>query len=95
MPFKKGIEMSAITVSVPHSHRSIDRPWTTATPPCTIVQPTATPADWRLTDRGIAVVMVLAAMILTSALVVIGLTAVRVTSADYGADVRESRHSQH
>ena len=39
--------------------------------------------------------MVLAAMILTSALVVIGLTAVRVTSADYGADVRESRHSQH
>jgi hypothetical protein len=96
MPPKKEIEMSAITVSVPHSHRSIDRPWTTtATPPYTIVQPTATPADWRLTDRGIAVVMVLAAMILTSALVVIGLTAVRVTSADYGADVRELRHSQH
>jgi hypothetical protein len=96
MPPKKEIEMSAITVSVPHSHRSIDTPWTTtATPPCTIVQPAATPADWRLTDRGIAVVMVLAAMILTSALVVIGLTAVRVTSADYGADVRELRHSQH
>jgi hypothetical protein len=41
------------------------------------------------------VVMVVTAMILTAAIVVIGLTAVRVTSADYGADMRESRHSQH
>ena len=48
-------------------------------------------SEWRLTDRGIAVVMALAAMILTAALVVIGLTAVRVTSIDHRADFAESQ----
>ena len=43
---------------------------------------TASPA-WRLTERGIAVVMVIAALLMTVAVVVIGLTAVRVTDADY------------
>ena len=38
---------------------------------------------WRLTDRGIAVVLVLALMIAMAALAVIGLTAWQVTSADY------------
>ena len=38
--------------------------------------------------------MVLAAMILTAALVVIGVTAVRVTSTDYRADFAESQHDQ-
>jgi len=53
-----------------------------------------TPGDWHLTNRGIAVIMMIAAMILTAALVVIGLTVVRVTSTDYGADLRESGQAQ-
>jgi hypothetical protein len=64
---------------------------TQAIQPCTIVRATTPPAEWRLTDRGIAVVMVLAATILTVALAVIGLTAVRVTSDDPGADVHKSQ----
>ena len=40
--------------------------------------------EWRLTDRGIAVVLVLALMITVAAVVVIGLTAWQVTGADYG-----------
>ena len=40
---------------------------------------------WRLTDRGIAVIMVVGMMIVTAALSVVGLTAVRVTSTDYPA----------
>lgn len=36
-------------------------------------------ATWRLTDRGIAVVLVLAAMILVAAVTVVGLTAWQVT----------------
>ena len=39
--------------------------------------------EWRLTDRGIAVVLVLALMIAVAAVVVIGLTAWQVTGADY------------
>ena len=38
---------------------------------------------WQLTDRGIAVIMVLGLMIATAALSVVGLTAIRVTSTDY------------
>ena len=38
---------------------------------------------WRLTDRGIAVALVLALMITVAAVAVIGLTAWQVTSADY------------
>jgi hypothetical protein len=88
--------MSAMTVSVPHAHYSVDRPRPSAasTRPCTLVQETTAPSEWRFTDRGIAVVMVVAVMILTAALVVIGLTAVRVTSADYGADVHQSQVDQ-
>ena len=40
-------------------------------------------ATWRLTDRGIAVVMVTGLMIVITALVVVGLTAVRVTGEHY------------
>jgi hypothetical protein len=89
--------MSAMTVLVPQAHRSVDRPRSTPTStwPCTIVHETTAPSEWRLTDRGVAVVMVIALMILTAALLVIGLTAIRVTSADYGADAQESRHSRH
>ena len=40
-------------------------------------------AGWRLTDRGIAAVLVLALMIAVAAVVVIGLTAWQDTGADY------------
>ena len=47
----------------------------------------AVPASgWRLTDRGIAVVLVLAAMIIVAAVTVIGLTAWRVTRLGLPAD---------
>jgi hypothetical protein len=96
--------MSAITVSVPDSHRSVDQlraPQTSARP-CTIISAAATTAgekstsdrassEWRLTDRGIAVVMVIAAVILTAAIAVIGLTAVRVTSPGGDAGLHESQ----
>jgi hypothetical protein len=104
---KEEIEMSAITVFVPQAHHSVDlsrsRP-TTARPSTVINTPPATAdpmssdnpaaAHWRLTDRGIVVVMVIAAMILTVAIAVIGITAVRVTSP--GGDTRryESRQAQ-
>ena len=47
------------------------------------VQPTGDRSEWRLTDRGIAVVLVLVGMITVAALVVIGLTAWQVTGAGY------------
>ena len=40
-------------------------------------------AGWRLTDRGIAVVLALAAILVVAAVTVIGLTAWRVTSPGY------------
>ena len=43
----------------------------------------AVPRSWRLTDRGIAIVLVLAVMITVAAVTVIGLTAWQVTGADY------------
>ncbi len=70
---------------VPVTDRSVSR---------AAAQPTTTPGDWHLTDRGIAVIMVVAAMILTAALVVLGLTVVRVTSTDYGADLQEPGQAQ-
>jgi hypothetical protein len=100
--------MSAITVSVPHSHRSVGqlRPAQTNERPFTIIS--AAPATaggrrssdraiypWRLTDRGIAVVMVIAAMILTAAIAVIGVTAVRVTGPGGDSRLNESRQAQH
>jgi hypothetical protein len=104
----KEIEMSAITVSLPHSHRSVDqlRPPQTSTRPSTIISAAAASAgemsssdraisEWRLTDRGIVLVMLLAAMILTAAIAVIGVTAVRVTGP--GGDIArdESRQAHH
>jgi hypothetical protein len=38
---------------------------------------------WRLTDRGIAVVLVIGLMIMVAALAVVGLTAARVTGEGY------------
>jgi hypothetical protein len=57
----------------------------------TIVRPRrTTSANWQLTDRGIAVVMVIVALIMAAALAVIGLTVLRVTSGDYGSGTPES-----
>ena len=47
------------------------------------VDPVVGSSSWRLTDRGIAVVLVLTAMIVVAAVAVIGLTAWRVTGSDY------------
>jgi hypothetical protein len=85
-----------MTVSVAQTHPSVDRTRSTVTTtrPCAIIKAPTASADWRLTDRGIAIAMALAAMILTAALVVIGLTAVRVTSADHHADFAASQPVQ-
>jgi hypothetical protein len=92
-----------MTVSVPQAH-SADRVQPAFTPihpvkippikiPPKIIEAHGelAPADWRLTGRGIALVMLLAVTILAAALVVIGTTAVRVTSVDHGAASSNSR----
>ena len=50
---------------------------------CRLEGSAAARLGWRLTDRGIAVIMVVGLMIVTAALSVVGLTAIRVTSTDY------------
>jgi hypothetical protein len=50
---------------------------------CRMEPATQSPASCRLTDRGIALVLVLAAMIALAAVMVIGLTAWRVTGPDH------------
>ena len=100
--------MSAITVFVPQAHQFVElpRPRPTSAPPRTTsktVPTTAVPkssgnraaADWRLTDRGIAVVMVIAAIILAAAITVIGITAVRVTGPGGDPGLQESRQAQY
>ncbi len=59
--------------------RSVRRP---AVQSCR-VEAAAPAGSWRLTDRGIALVLVLAVMITVAAVTVIGLTAWRVTGTDY------------
>jgi hypothetical protein len=98
MPSLEGdTRLSAMTVSAQQALSSVDRTQVTVTTPrpCTIIEAPTASANWRLTDRGIAVVMALAAMILTAALVVIGLTAVRVTSTDDHANFADSQVDQH
>ncbi|WP_375431969.1 hypothetical protein [uncultured Friedmanniella sp.] len=46
-------------------------------------QPVVRPAQWRLTERAIALVLVTGLVIVTAALAVVGLTAVRVTGDRY------------
>jgi hypothetical protein len=79
--------MSAVPVSL--SSPSVPRAPAEIVRSGPIPQPATPAVHWELTDRGIAVVMVVAAMILTAALIVVGVTAVRVTSPDNG--VQESR----
>jgi hypothetical protein len=90
--------MSAIPVSIPgaegwrRTNRSVDQVALPArsAKEGSIVRAPHRQVDWRLTDRGVALVMVIAGMILTAALVVIGLTALRVTGPDYGPGFAES-----
>lgn len=51
---------------------------------CSVAVP-VTPATWRLTDRGIALILVVMATIAFAAVLVVGLTAVQVTSPSYQA----------
>ncbi len=51
--------------------------------PATAALVAVRPAGWQLTDRGIAVILVGALMIMVAAITVIGLTAVRVTGDSY------------
>jgi hypothetical protein len=85
------MEMSAVPLSV--SNAAVPKVPAAVVRSGSIPQPAAPAVHWELTDRGIAAVMVVAAMILTAALVVVGVTAVRVTSPDGG--VQESRQAQH
>jgi hypothetical protein len=89
--------MSALTVLVLQAERAVvervSQPVSQISLARAKSQATAAPGDWRLTDRGIAVILVFAAMILTAAVAVIGLTAVRVTGADYTPDV-QSQHDR-
>jgi hypothetical protein len=62
--------------------------------PSTIAPATLTPSSWQLTDRGIVLAMAIAAIILTAAVVVVGLTAVRVTSSDYDPGLQQSQQAQ-
>jgi hypothetical protein len=96
------------TVYVPQAHHFVElsRSRPASAQPCTVIKTvpaTAAPkssgiraaADWRLTDRGIAVVMVIAAMILAAAITVIGITAVRVTGPGGDPGLGESRQAQY
>ena len=51
---------------------------------CSVAVPVA-PGTWRLTDRGIALILVVMATIAFAAVLVVGLTAVQVTSPGYQA----------
>jgi hypothetical protein len=52
-------------------------------PQACVAEPSLSSAPMRLTDRGLAAVMVVGLMIMVTALVVIGLTALRVTGPGY------------
>lgn len=59
-------------------------------PESQLSSPTMSAPVWRLTDRGIAVLLVSGLMIMVAALTVVGLTAVTVTGEGYRATVSSS-----
>jgi hypothetical protein len=67
----------------PGGPRAVVPAETNAVRACRVEPATCPPASWRLTDRGIALVLMLGAMIALAALTVIGLTAWQVTGPDY------------
>ena len=62
---------------------TLSNPQRSAVQACRLEGTAVARLGWQLTDRGIAVIMVVALMIITAALSVIGLTAVQVTGPDY------------
>jgi hypothetical protein len=72
----------------------VDRRPAAQTRSCVVSEPSpaaASPAaSWRLTDRGVAVVLVAGLMIMVAALTVIGLTAAKVTGEGYRVTVSAS-----
>jgi hypothetical protein len=82
-------EISAAEISATQTHRSAYADARSRA----ITGGTSAAGDCQLTDRGIAVVMIIAAVILTAALAVVGITVIRVTSADYDAGVSGSQQA--
>jgi hypothetical protein len=78
-------EISGAEISATQTHRSAHADAHSRA----ITGATSAAGNWQLTDRGIAVVMLIAAVILTAALAVIGITAIQVTSADYDTGLHE------
>ena len=78
-------EISGPEISAAQTHRSV-RPDARSRG---ITGATSAAGNWKLTDRGIAVVMLIAAVIFTAALAVIGITAMEVTSADYDTGLHD------
>lgn len=64
---------------------TLRRPTAARVQACTAEIAAGSPAVWRLTDRGIAVVLTMTLMIVFAAMTVVGLTALRVTSPSYQA----------
>jgi hypothetical protein len=86
--------MSALPVVIPETSATETHSFARVDPrPCGFTDPATAPSTWKLTDRGIAVVVLIAAVIVTAALMVIGITAVRVTSADYHARSQQSQQA--
>ena len=66
--------------------RGVVPPWSNGAVRACRVDPASRPStSWRLTDRGIALILALAAVIVMAAVTVIGLTAWRVTGPGYQA----------
>ena len=59
-------------------------------PASAMVRQCSEQSSWRLTDRGVAVVIVTGLMIMVAALTVVGLTAMRVTSDGYQATASQT-----
>jgi hypothetical protein len=81
-------------VAIPPAPVSIPQARGNVGPTPSSARPATAPIRWQLTDRGIAVVLLLVAAILTAAVIAVGVTALRVTSADYDARLHESLEAQ-
>jgi hypothetical protein len=88
-PEISGAEISRAEISATQTYRSAYADARS----CAITGGTSAAGDCQLTDRGIAVVMLIAAVILIAALAVVGITVIRVTSADYDAGVSGSQQA--
>jgi len=76
---RPGQTVEAPTLRRPAQHRSAQA----RVQACRAEAAISSPAVWRLTDRGIAVILTVTVMIVFAALTVVGLTALRVTSPSY------------